>query len=176
MTIVAVMMTCSYMTVAYGRHVSWQLLGVTFAAFQGGLGEASTLALCSLYDSRRALTLWSSGTGFAGILLPASCLSYAVACAQSVVVDPCDAQEDASMCLIALSEKCYFGQFPKSADYINLRKPQHTTKLILTAGLKPKLAAMYIFSMCVNTWCAAVCMWSSPLPVCWLTCKSRVYS
>lgn len=103
MTIVAVMMTCSYMTVAYGRHVSWQLLGVTFAAFQGGLGEASTLALCSLYDSRRALTLWSSGTGFAGILLPASCLFCAVACAQSVVVDLYDAQEDASMCLIALS-------------------------------------------------------------------------
>lgn len=62
----AVMMTCSYVTVAYGRHVSWQLLGVAFAAFQGGLGEASCLALCSLYDSRRALTLWSSGTGFAG--------------------------------------------------------------------------------------------------------------
>lgn len=66
MTVVAVMMTGSYLTVAYGRHMSWQLLGVTFAAFQGGLGEASTLALCSLYDSRRALTLWSSGTGFAG--------------------------------------------------------------------------------------------------------------
>ena len=66
MTIVAVMMTGAYLTVAYGRHMSWQLLGVTFAAFQGGLGEASTLALCSLYDSRRALTLWSSGTGFAG--------------------------------------------------------------------------------------------------------------
>ncbi|KAA6416471.1 MAG: golgi integral membrane protein [Trebouxia sp. A1-2] len=67
MTVVAVMMTGSYLTVAYGRHMSWQLLGVTFAAFQGGLGEASTLALCSLYDSRRALTLWSSGTGFAGV-------------------------------------------------------------------------------------------------------------
>ncbi len=71
MTVVAVMMSGSYLTVAYGRHVSWQLLGVTFAAFQGGLGEASTLALCSLYDSRRALTLWSSGTGFAGIATPA---------------------------------------------------------------------------------------------------------
>ena len=66
MTIVAIMMSGSYLTVAYGSHVSWQLLGVTFAAFQGGLGEASCLALCSFYDSRRALTLWSSGTGFAG--------------------------------------------------------------------------------------------------------------
>ena len=60
------MMSGSYLTVAYGSHVSWQLLGVAFAAFQGGLGEASCLALCSFYDSRRALTLWSSGTGFAG--------------------------------------------------------------------------------------------------------------
>ena len=66
MTIVALMMSSSYLTVAFGRHMSWQLLGVTFAAFQGGLGEASCLALCSFYDSRRALTLWSSGTGFAG--------------------------------------------------------------------------------------------------------------
>ncbi|KAL3159139.1 hypothetical protein ABBQ32_011133 [Trebouxia sp. C0010 RCD-2024] len=67
MTIVAVMMSSAYLTVAYGSHVSWQLLGVAFAAFQGGLGEASCLALCSFYDSRRALTLWSSGTGFAGV-------------------------------------------------------------------------------------------------------------
>lgn len=81
MTFVAVMMTGSYLTVAYGRHMSWQLLGVTFAAFQGGLGEASTLALCSLYDSRRALTLWSSGTGFAGGSLKyGHCLVHAVMC------------------------------------------------------------------------------------------------
>lgn len=68
MTIVAVTMSLSYLTVAYSHHRSWQLLGVAFAAFQGGLGEASCLALCSLYDSRRTLTLWSSGTGFAGMI------------------------------------------------------------------------------------------------------------
>ena len=73
MTIVAIMMSGSYLTVAYGSHVSWQLLGVTFAAFQGGLGEASCLALCSFYDSRRALTLWSSGTGFAGRCVHTCC-------------------------------------------------------------------------------------------------------
>ena len=66
MTIVAVTMSAAYLTVAYSHNKSWQLLGVAFAAFQGGLGEASCLALCSLYDSRSTLTLWSSGTGFAG--------------------------------------------------------------------------------------------------------------
>ena len=68
MTVVAVMMSAAYFTVAFARQKSWQLMGVAFAAFQGGLGEASCLALCSLYDSRRSLTLWSSGTGFAGRL------------------------------------------------------------------------------------------------------------
>lgn len=33
------------------------------AALQVGLGEASCLALCALYEPRRALTCWSSGTG-----------------------------------------------------------------------------------------------------------------
>ena len=67
MTIVAAAMSASYLTVAYSHDRSWQLWGVAFAAFQGGLGEASCLALCSLYDSRHTLTLWSSGTGFAGM-------------------------------------------------------------------------------------------------------------
>ena len=46
-----------------------QLLGVACGATQSGLGEASLLAMASLYgeDSRKALTAWSSGTGFAGI-------------------------------------------------------------------------------------------------------------
>ena len=34
---------------------------------QGGLGEASCLALTSYYSGRPAITLWSSGTGFAGV-------------------------------------------------------------------------------------------------------------
>ncbi len=93
MTIVAMMMTGSYLTVAYGRHMSWQLLGVTFAAFQGGLGEASTLALCSLYDSRRALTLWSSGTGFAG---------ESPKCGLSAV--------NAAMCTLLLQKPLHHGQ------------------------------------------------------------------
>lgn len=34
---------------------------------QGGLGEASCLALSSYYRGRPVITAWSSGTGFAGV-------------------------------------------------------------------------------------------------------------
>lgn len=34
---------------------------------QGGLGEASCLALTSYYSGRPSITMWSSGTGFAGV-------------------------------------------------------------------------------------------------------------
>ena len=34
---------------------------------QGGLGEASCLALTSYYSGRQVITAWSSGTGFAGV-------------------------------------------------------------------------------------------------------------
>lgn len=60
-------MTLSLVTVGYGGSTPVQLLGVCFSSLQGGLGEASFLALTSLYDTPRALTAWSSGTGFAGI-------------------------------------------------------------------------------------------------------------
>ena len=60
-------MVLSLVTVGYGGSTYIQLVGVCFAALQGGLGEASFLALSSFYDTPRALTAWSSGTGFAGI-------------------------------------------------------------------------------------------------------------
>ena len=63
----AVLMFLSFVTVGYGRSTGMQLLGVCFSSLQGGLGEASLLALSSFYDTPRALTAWSSGTGFAGI-------------------------------------------------------------------------------------------------------------
>lgn len=63
----AVMMVISFLTVGFGRSPGVQLIGVGFSALQGGLGEASFLALASFYDTPRALTAWSSGTGFAGI-------------------------------------------------------------------------------------------------------------
>jgi CLN3 protein len=34
---------------------------------QSALGEASFLSLAARYDSGWALTMWSSGTGFAGV-------------------------------------------------------------------------------------------------------------
>lgn len=44
-----------------------QLLGVVLGSLQGGLGEATCLAMSAFYDSRSCITFWSSGTGFAGI-------------------------------------------------------------------------------------------------------------
>ena len=62
----AALMSAAYTTVAFSQDVEWQLLGVVLSAVQGGLGEASCLAMCTFFDSRAAITLWSSGTGFAG--------------------------------------------------------------------------------------------------------------
>ncbi|KAK9806280.1 hypothetical protein WJX72_008416 [[Myrmecia] bisecta] len=64
---IAALMAGAYSTVALTSSLSWQLLGVVLSSLQGGLGEASCLALCSFYDSRKVLTFWSSGTGFAGV-------------------------------------------------------------------------------------------------------------
>ncbi|CAL5228292.1 g11397 [Coccomyxa viridis] len=63
----AALMSAAYTTVAFSQDVEWQLLGVVLSAVQGGLGEASCLAMCTFFDSRAAITLWSSGTGFAGV-------------------------------------------------------------------------------------------------------------
>lgn len=60
-------MVLALATVGYGGSTAVQLLGVCCLALQSGLGESSFLALASLYDTPRALTAWSSGTGFAGI-------------------------------------------------------------------------------------------------------------
>lgn len=61
------LLVLSLVTVGYGESTAVQLMGVCFSSLQGGLGEASFLALASFYDTPRALTAWSSGTGFAGI-------------------------------------------------------------------------------------------------------------
>lgn len=61
------LLVLSLVTVGCGGSTGVQLLGVCFSSLQGGLGEASFLALASFYDTPRALTAWSSGTGFAGI-------------------------------------------------------------------------------------------------------------
>ncbi|KAL4854287.1 hypothetical protein ACK3TF_004978 [Chlorella vulgaris] len=64
---VAALMAASYTTVALSSSRGWQLLGVVLASLQGGLGEASCLAMTSYYSGRPAITMWSSGTGFAGV-------------------------------------------------------------------------------------------------------------
>ena len=60
-------MVASLVTVALGESVPVKLLGVAFASAQQGLGEPTFLALSSFYSSRKCLTCWASGTGFAGI-------------------------------------------------------------------------------------------------------------
>jgi battenin len=66
------LMFTSFIVVVLGQVLhspGLQLFGVACGAAQSGLGEASLLAMASLYGSksRLALTAWSSGTGFAGI-------------------------------------------------------------------------------------------------------------
>ncbi|GMH32514.1 hypothetical protein BSKO_00348 [Bryopsis sp. KO-2023] len=64
---VAALMSAGFACVALGQTPEEQLLGVIFASIQSGLGEVSCLALCSFYDSKKMITAWSSGTGFAGV-------------------------------------------------------------------------------------------------------------
>ncbi len=64
------LMAASFLVVVAGNVAGSpgvELLGVALGSLQSGLGEASVLAMAGLYDSRRALTAWSSGTGVAGI-------------------------------------------------------------------------------------------------------------
>lgn len=63
-------MASSFITVALGgltNSLGLQLFGVILGSAQSGFGEASFLAFTAFFDSRLALTAWSSGTGFAGI-------------------------------------------------------------------------------------------------------------
>jgi battenin len=66
------LMMGSFISVAIGatNKISLlQLFGVVLGSAQSGIGEASFLALSAYYNpSRKALTAWSSGTGFAGII------------------------------------------------------------------------------------------------------------
>ena len=65
--IASVLMASSYTTVAWTTTRTPQLFGVVLASLQGSLGEASCLALTSHYNSQATITMWSSGTGFAGV-------------------------------------------------------------------------------------------------------------
>jgi len=85
MKIATLCMMMSFGLVASSHRLPWQLVGVMFASAQGGLGEASLLALAGKTDAAskdhtnanqqdeqkeekgRCLTSFSSGTGFAGV-------------------------------------------------------------------------------------------------------------
>jgi battenin len=62
-----ILMSSSFIIVAFSSDYRGKLLGVAAASLQSGLGEASILALASRYvGTRECLTAWSSGTGAAG--------------------------------------------------------------------------------------------------------------
>lgn len=63
--VASALMPAGFTLVATGSG-PWQMLGIVFCSLQQGLGECSALALSSRF-SPRTLTLWSSGTGLAGI-------------------------------------------------------------------------------------------------------------
>lgn len=68
--IATMLMVTSFVLVAVGgiKHFQWlQFLGITCGSFQSGMGESSFLAFTAFFDSRVALTAWSSGTGVAGL-------------------------------------------------------------------------------------------------------------
>ena len=53
--------------VGCGRGLAPQLLGVCLSSMQSALGGATFLSLAARFESKWALTMWSSGTGFAGV-------------------------------------------------------------------------------------------------------------
>jgi battenin len=68
--IATMLMTTSFVLVAIGgiKELQWlQFLGIICGSFQSGMGESSFLAFTAFFDSRVALTAWSSGTGVAGL-------------------------------------------------------------------------------------------------------------
>lgn len=65
----ACLMVAALLTVSCGDTLWLQLLGVGFCSLQSGIGEASSLALTSLYHGPSTITAWSSGTGFAGVMV-----------------------------------------------------------------------------------------------------------
>lgn len=64
------LMVTSFVLVAVGGIKEWpwlQFLGISCGSCQSGIGESSFLGFTAFFDSRRALTAWSSGTGVAGL-------------------------------------------------------------------------------------------------------------
>ncbi|KAI8105442.1 hypothetical protein M9434_000028 [Picochlorum sp. BPE23] len=67
MVLAAFLMVMAFLFVGLGETRGVQLIGVVCAALQSSIGEASCLALTSHFHSQTSITMWSSGTGFAGV-------------------------------------------------------------------------------------------------------------
>lgn len=67
MVLAALLMVMAFLLVGLGETRGIQLVGVVCAALQSSIGEASCLALTSHFHSQTSITMWSSGTGFAGV-------------------------------------------------------------------------------------------------------------
>ncbi|XP_059160504.1 battenin-like [Physella acuta] len=65
-SLVAVFALSSFLIVALAHAMWLSILGVVFASVSSGLGEIAFLSLTTFY-SRNVVSLWSSGTGGAGI-------------------------------------------------------------------------------------------------------------
>jgi battenin len=63
----ALAMSSSYAIVALSNTRPLQLTGVVLASLQGALGEATCLSMSSFYSAKATITMWSSGTGAAGM-------------------------------------------------------------------------------------------------------------
>ncbi|KAE9418171.1 hypothetical protein Angca_007612, partial [Angiostrongylus cantonensis] len=72
--IVVMAQMLSFILVAISSNVSLSLLGVVITSLGSGLGEVSYLALASYFDAR-VISMWSSGTGGAGII---GAMTYAI--------------------------------------------------------------------------------------------------
>ena len=67
MFVAFLLFVCGFCSVALFDSDAMKLLGVMMVSSQCGLGETSMLALSTRYGNL-SLTLWSSGTGAAGLL------------------------------------------------------------------------------------------------------------
>lgn len=67
MVLASLLMVVAFLFVGLGETRGVQLVGVVCAALQSSIGEASCLALTSHFHSQTSITMWSSGTGFAGV-------------------------------------------------------------------------------------------------------------
>ncbi|CAG5133749.1 unnamed protein product [Candidula unifasciata] len=72
-SLVSVFILASFLIVAFAREIWLSILGIVCASIAGGLGEITFLSLTTFYHVN-VVSMWSSGTGGAGVL---GALAYA---------------------------------------------------------------------------------------------------